>query len=1204
MKMMKTTASVLAFVLSLATGSLASVDLAFCGDLEFRPSTFPGKYFAVRCSLTNYGTETVPAVSLKYYTGPTGTDLIVETYFPNVPPGGTCEGGTWYGNIPSNNIPLGEYDLHCYIDEPGQIPETDESNNHIVSSTKLVIGAKIPNVVGMSRGQAESTLAEADMLVDDIWWAPSDLPEGTVLQQSLEPGRIVMPGYKVDLTLSQGDTGTVPPVQPTGCLAAHWKLDETSGTTAADSSDNKCNGTLSGGPAWQATGGKLGGALQFDGVNDYIDCGNPAALKIQDKITLACWIKAPSFTRAWQAILAKGDDSYRLTRSSAGNSVYFGLGGTSVGGFDGATEVADNEWHHVAGVYDGANATLYIDGVADTAVPATGKINANSYNLFIGENSQSRGRYFKGLIDDVRIYSVALNDSQVQAAMQGTPGCAAGPVAHWMLDETSGTIAVDSVGENDGALLGDPAWQPTGGRLAGALKFDGLNDRVTCGTFNPSAATGMLSVCLWAKWNGHTGNWQTLIAKRDAWNANDMMWQIEAHSSTDTLGFFREGSTPEDGDPKLRVGQWEHVAATFDGTTATFYVNGVPTGSGPFSFGSGAQAAVVFGASQTNGENPFNGALDDVRLYDRALSPAEVAQLAAEGAASQVTVPDVVGMVQATAQSTITSAGLVVGTVTQTSSSTVAQGKVISQNPAAGTSAAPGSSVNLVISSGPTPTTVQVPNVVGMTQAAAQTTITSGGLVAGTVTEASTSTIALYSVISQNPAAGTSVTRGSSVNLVVASGPSVGPGNACLIARWKLDEVSGALAKDSAGTNNATLRNGPVWQPTAGKFSGALSFDGVDDYLDCGNSTAFNLGQQVTLAAWVNTQDAGKSAHRDWLSKGDHTYTLKYNVLNQVEFCIYDGAWFTATYPAGSSFNGAWHHVAGTYDGSAAKLYVDGALQATTPHVGHTETRTHNLYIGANSELAGRNSHSLIDDVRIYSCALTAAEVGLLAGKPPAEPNLVGWWKLDETGGTVTYDSAGMNDGTVYGGSLWQPTGGKTGGSLKFDGVNDYVQLPVGPVVKSLTHSTFATWVNWSGGSDWQRIFDFGTGTQVSMYLTPRTSDSGVLRFAITTASTAGEDQANSPQVLPSGWHHVAVTIDATSKTHILYLDGQVKAAKTGTRYTPSSLGTTTQNWLGKSQWPDPLFNGSLDDFRIYNRVLTAQEIQQLAGVKSGGSNR
>jgi len=137
----------------------------------------------------------------------------------------------------------------------------------------------------------------------------------------------------------------------------------------------------------------------------------------------------------------------------------------------------------------------------------------------------------------------------------------------------------------------------------------------------------------------------------------------------------------------------------------------------------------------------------------------------------QVAVPNVVGQTQAAAASAITSAGLTRGAVAQQSSTTVASGSVISESPAAGTSVAKGSAVNLVVSSGaPAPTQVAVPNVVGQTQAAATSAITSAGLTRGTVTQQSSTTVASGSVISESPAAGADVVRGSAVDLVVSTG--------------------------------------------------------------------------------------------------------------------------------------------------------------------------------------------------------------------------------------------------------------------------------------------------------------------------------------------------------------------------------------------------------------------------------------------------
>ena len=140
-----------------------------------------------------------------------------------------------------------------------------------------------------------------------------------------------------------------------------------------------------------------------------------------------------------------------------------------------------------------------------------------------------------------------------------------------------------------------------------------------------------------------------------------------------------------------------------------------------------------------------------------------------------VTVPDVVGLTQSAAEAAITAAGLVVGQVTEVCSDSVPAGSVISQNPVAGASVQPGSAVDLVISTGPCPVTVPVPDVVGQAQSAAEADITAAGLVVGTVTTQCSDSVPAGQVISQSPAGGTAVAPGSAVNLVVSAGPAVVP---------------------------------------------------------------------------------------------------------------------------------------------------------------------------------------------------------------------------------------------------------------------------------------------------------------------------------------------------------------------------------------------------------------------------------------------
>jgi hypothetical protein len=205
------------------------------------------------------------------------------------------------------------------------------------------------------------------------------------------------------------------------------------------------------------------------------------------------------------------------------------------------------------------------------------------------------------------------------------------------------------------------------------------------------------------------------------------------------------------------------------------------------------------------------------------------------------------------------------------------------------------------------------------------------------------------------------------------------------------------------------------------------------------------------------------------------------------------------------------------------------------------------------------------------------------------DPNLAGWWKFDEGEGATAIDWSGNNNhGTIRGGTAWVE--GYDGGALKLKGVDGYVTLPIGLLISSLRSATFTTWVNFSNlGGAWQRIFDFGSGTPTYIFLCPRTGTDGPMRLAITTGGGAGESLIDSPDTLPTGWHHVAVVIRPGNMQ--IYLDGVVVASGS-TAVIPSDLGQTSSNWLGRSQYvADGYFNGTLDDFRIYNYAMSQADL-------------
>jgi len=208
--------------------------------------------------------------------------------------------------------------------------------------------------------------------------------------------------------------------------------------TAADSSGNGNTGILHNGTLRQPSGGTIGGAFKFDGVDDYVQVDNKSNFDITNQITVAAWIKVNAFTKNFQAIVTKGDSAWRIQRYGNTNFIEFactGLTHNQYGNIWGATNVNNGQWHHVAGVYDGTKIHLYVDGNPDvTPISTSGSIRTNSHNVMIGENAEKTNRYWYGWIDDVRVYNRGLTAGEISIIKGG--GAVSGLVAYWKLDET------------------------------------------------------------------------------------------------------------------------------------------------------------------------------------------------------------------------------------------------------------------------------------------------------------------------------------------------------------------------------------------------------------------------------------------------------------------------------------------------------------------------------------------------------------------------------------------------------------------------------------------------------------------------------------------------------------------------------------------------------------------------------------------------
>lgn len=194
-----------------------------------------------------------------------------------------------------------------------------------------------------------------------------------------------------------------------------------------------------------------------------------------------------------------------------------------------------------------------------------------------------------------------------------------------------------------------------------------------------------------------------------------------------------------------------------------------------------------------------------------------------------------------------------------------------------------------------------------------------------------------------------------------------------------------------------------------------------------------------------------------------------------------------------------------------------------------------------------------------------------------------------------TLDSSiNLNHGATYG-SISYGTGNVGEDAIILNGTDAFVQLS--PTLANQQEITVATWVYWNGGANWQRIFDFGNDQDEYMFLTPKSASN---RMVFSIKNGTDSSQSLETDALPSGkWVHIALTLGASGAK--IYQDGQLVAELNSINISPLDFKPVL-NYIGRSQYPDPLLNGRIDDFRVYNYTLSDSEIEELASDGNGGT--
>ncbi|MCO6175412.1 T9SS type A sorting domain-containing protein, partial [Flavobacterium sp. NRK F10] len=233
--------------------------------------------------------------------------------------------------------------------------------------------------------------------------------------------------------------------------------------------------------------------LNFDGVDDYITLSNESNFDFTNQMTVEFWVNSNVMPEQWDALVVKGDNSWRVALTSTGTVAFTGT--NAFADFFSTSSVTDGNWHHVAVTYDGTFAKIYIDGSLESQLAGTANINNSGYAVSIGKNLQMSGRNYTGNMDEVRIWNTARTIDQINASKNcELQGNETGLVAYYQFNQ-----GFDQANNAGLTTLNDITTNANNGTLSnfalnGAISNWLAGSPVTTGSTIPAAPTAMTPV--------------------------------------------------------------------------------------------------------------------------------------------------------------------------------------------------------------------------------------------------------------------------------------------------------------------------------------------------------------------------------------------------------------------------------------------------------------------------------------------------------------------------------------------------------------------------------------------------------------------------------------------------------------------------------------------------------------------------------------
>ncbi|MHC5054213.1 MAG: LamG-like jellyroll fold domain-containing protein [Planctomycetota bacterium] len=987
-----------------------------------------------------------------------------------------------------------------------------------------------------------------------------------------------------------------------GGLEAWWRFEDGAGSTTAYNVTGTNHGTLVGALNW--VGGHEGtGALEFPALAaERVVVGGYQGIGGSDPRTVAAWIKADS-SAADKTIIAWGDATAGqgfVLSVTAGGSLSVSNSGAGV---TGAAPIDDSQWHHVAVSCDGTSAALYVDGRPDGS-------GALALNTSAANDVRIGALYddtlvFDGVIDDLRLYSRALPALEVNGIFNelsptsgGTDG---GLQLWWRLDEDAGGVARDSsLNGRDGTLGGTPlpTWNPGTGRHDGAIDLPGVDQYVASGA-TPSAlgidGDNARTIALWVETHTFAAGAGLFTMGENAQDklftlmtlGTDNNWRLDLGGGGQFVEFVVPGS----------LNNWTHLAVVLDNDgNLRIYADGDEVVYTEFDdVNTGDLLSFAIG----NGAVYFDGRVDDVMIFDRALRESEIEstmigqQLRSpgEGSVSPSWVlngnDDVYdGVNNFLGTTTDTPINVIVGgqTAMRVDSDNVLIGADYSiarlnvgdeiaggyggeQDIALGVSAygrLDGTSDAVDIGAGG--------NFEGIVHGTGTVAGVVGGLRAAVRNESDGGSIgqAIGIWVDDLENRGTSpiaATFGLKINNLTDGTQTNAP-----YAIYSQDSSARTFLAGATGVSvdqpQATLHVGATFETKPGRVSASVGTNtvSIEDAIFTGNVIVGDLiridseVRQVVAPITDTVLTVNANWGTDHGGEGTRYAVATGGDMLRVEDAV--GATPLIVDAAGNIG-------IGTTSPAAALDVVAGAPYGA-------------FRMADGNEGAGKV---------LTSDASGNATWAASGAAPVSLPAAAAHWKLDETTGFTAGDSSGNGRDGALGGVLdfgTHSVAGALGGALDFPGgLGDYVTVTGYKGVTGSNPRTVTAWVKWAGGSTGP-IVTWGLDAPGGMWEV-KLRNTGVLRLSDGSGNIEGTTLIND-----SSWHHIAVVLPeggTTMNDIVFYIDGNLESHSASATVIDTTAGIDVM--IGEYFTPAPL-TGALDDVRIYACELSQAQVQSV----------